>query len=207
MPSAVNDIILAQRACARIGHTPIEDFSEETIGGESCQLIYDGTLEMCLDAYPWTWAQSAVQLTKTAEVSKLGHLYVYQMPGDRIGGPQRLLDDITDEKSTVTLFALEVDRIHASVDPLYGVFKIKPDPSIWPGAFREVFVTALASRFAVAIAADKGLADSLWVEAFGNMSEQMRGGLMGAAIRADSRASPVRSLPHDQNPFLASWMR
>lgn len=206
MPVLIDALSIVNSACAQIGAEPLTSLDEETIGGQAADLLYLEVIDMCLDVAPWSFAEYAVELSKldplAAGASKFGHSAIFQMPADRLGPPTLLMWDVSVPDAVVTKFALEADRVHASVDRLWGVFKFRAHPANWPGTFKAAATTALAARLAVALSHDIKLAQAKTDEAFGSPSQFPRGGLMGTALQVDGRAKPARALPAQTNPLL-----
>jgi len=203
----LTELDIVNAACAQIGADPLQDLSEETVGGQAGSLIYQSFADLALDLAPWTFASQTRQLNLLTDVvSMMGHAYVFQLPAERIGAPARLIDDISDPDSAVTSYAYEGERVHASCSPLYAVIKIRQIPSLWPGTFKMAVITGLAGYLALSLSHDKKLAADKQEEAFGPPSMGLRGGLMGVALQVDGRAQGARKLPAASNPLLAGHL-
>lgn len=203
-------LVIANRACAMFGNDPLQSLDEETLGGQRVGLILESLLAFCLDLIPWTFLRDTVELARsttptTPGWTSYGNGYKYQFTipnGFRIR-PNRMLRS-RDPDDVLLRFEFEGDKLYCDEQQVFAQLLINQHPERWSGAFTHAFTKALAGELALALADDKQVAASLKDEAFGSPSMNFRGGLMGAAIQADSRSAPVRKLPA-ANPLLDAW--
>ena len=202
-------LVIANRACAFFGNDPLQSLDEETPSGQKVDLIFDSLLSFCFDLHPWTFMRQSVQLARSTTVAGFtvypnGYSSEFTVPqGYRIN-PARLTRT-ADSEDVLLDFEREGDKVYSNDATCFGQLLINQHPERWSGAFAHAFTKALAGDLAMALADDKSVHDTQMGEAFGPPSMNFRGGLMGAAIQADSRNSPVRHLPN-ANPFLDAWL-
>lgn len=201
----ITPLVIANRACAMFGQEPLQSLDEETLGGQRVALIYDSLVDFCLDLTPWTFQRETVALNRLANVTPpTGHSYAFVVPKGYTILPARLLFAQDPTAVIATGFEYEGDRLYCDHTQVWAQLQVRQHPERWSGAFRHAVTKALAAELALAMADDKQVSAALRDEAFGPPSLNFRGGLMGAAISANGRSSPSRSLP-TSNPLLDAW--
>lgn len=200
------DLDIANAACAQIGETPLQAMDEETDAGQAASLLYLEVVEFNIGLYNFSFSKQLYQLSQVANAtSRAGFDYVFDMPAERLGDPLYVTDDATDPDRRFSKYAIINSQIHASKTPLYAMCRFRPNPDRWTPTFRGATITALAARFAMSLGHDRATADAKHVEAYGTPSEQFRGGMLGAAIRADAYSVPPRNQQRDSNPLTRAW--
>lgn len=201
----IDKLEIVNRAMLRIGADPLQDLADETLGGQGADLVYDSVVEFALGVYVFSFARKMVELSELASATPLtGFTRIYQLPADRLGPPLRITDDVTDPDRRFTRYVLQGSTVHADEKPLYAEIKFLPEPAEWSGTFRDFVVLAVAAEYALSIGHDKSLRRDMRVNAYGNPSENYRGGALGAAIREDAFATPPRLAGWDNNPLTRS---
>ncbi|MDD7908677.1 hypothetical protein PUV47_02000 [Pseudovibrio exalbescens] len=204
--SVLTDLVVVNRACARVGLEPFQSLNEDLPGGESAQYVYDGVVEFLLGLHPWSFARETRQLSRLHGVTPYtGYNHVFQLPPDRLGPPERVTQSARLVDDVFTDYALQGDYLHADPSELYALVSVRPEPQRWPTAFLEAATLAVAAELIMAIAANSGKRNDLRRDVYGSPSEQMRGGVIGVAIRADSIATPPKKLRYAGNPLTAHY--
>jgi hypothetical protein len=206
MAGLLTDLDIVNAACAAIGEAPLQSLDEEIDAGQSAALLYNAVLEFNLDIYKFSFAKQIRQLSKNALGQALaGYTTVFDMPAERIGNPLYVTDDPTDNARRFSEYAIVGAQIHASVSPLYAMILFRAPVYNWSGAFKMMTITALAANFAIPMCHDRALAEEKKQAAYGTPSDDFRGGMMRAAINADSFTNPGRTQDRDNNPLTNSW--
>jgi hypothetical protein len=197
-------VVIANRAMAMIGADPLQSLDDETIGGQAARLLYDSLIGMCLGLTPWTFLRST-QLLNRLDVPPPanGFTYVHQLPP---GAELLRLTRSRDYADVLTRFEIEGETITSDELVVYAQqqLDVTEQPHLWSAPFCHAFTTGLAADLALSHAHDKNLKAQLAAAAFGSDSQNLRGGLMGAAIQANSRNSPVKVLSGG-GPLLDAW--
>lgn len=204
----VTRLLIANRACALFGNDALQSLDDETPGGQKVELIFDSLLGFCFDLHPWTFMRETVQLAKLTPppihtVYANGYRSQFVVPRGFVIHPSRLMRS-KDPDDVLLRFEREGDKVYSDDDTCFAQLLINQHPERWSGSFTHAFTVALAGELALAMADDKQVSMAKKDEAFGPPSMNYRGGLMGAAIQADARNSPVRTLPQS-NPLLDAW--
>lgn len=196
--SLVNDALVV-----KLGEDAIANMDDDKLGGLPVRLTYERAVKDALACYPWTFAREWQALGREAQAPGNGWLYVFQLPGQRLGPPIKISDS-ADLRRAFTGYQLGGTKVFSNADQLYAYFVVRPDPSAWPLAFQNAFVTYLASEFAESVTGDKERRQILRREACGTDPGTMLGGLFLEATRIDAQANPTQSLPLDNNPIVGA---
>lgn len=202
----VTDIV--NTACAKIGEEPPQSLTDDLGGGQSASLLYEAVVDFNLGLQPsgFHFAREVRQLSRlTGITAYTGYNYVFDVPGPRDGPPVFLTDDPSDPGRRYDRYILTAGRVHASDDPLYAMVKFRPDPHHWTGTFRMATISALAAEMAMAIASDRNTMQIWHQVAYGNASDNFRGGQIRAALTEDGFANPPRRISVADNPLERSW--
>lgn len=204
----IDALTIVNRACALIGDAPLQAFGTDVAGGDPAQLIFEAQLEFCLGLYPWTFARETKALTSTDQYQpSAGYRYAFQIPGNPPQEVLRLMAS-ADPDDVITEYELEANgALSCDASAVWAQLKRNTgdiSPATFSATFTAALTSAVASDLAMARAHDKSLKAQFRQEAFGSPSENFRGGLMGAAIRADSAGAPVRRL-RTGGPLLDAW--
>lgn len=202
----LQDLDIVNAACAMIGEEPLQSLDDETDAGQATSLIYQTILEFNLGLYLFSFSKQVRQLSKNDAGQPLaGYTIVYDMPAERIGDPIYVTDDPTNPYRRFTRYAIVNTQIHADQDPLYAMIRFRPSPHTWTATFKAATIKSVASQLAIPMTHDRALAESLSREAYGTPQEAFLGGMMRAAIRADSFSTPPRSQNRSNNPLENAW--
>lgn len=205
--SLLTDLDIVNAACAMIGEEPLQSLEEEIDAGQAASLVYQTTVEFNLGIYLFSFSKQIRQLSRNDVGNPLaGFDYVYDLPAERIGDPIYLTDDPTNADRRFTRYAIVGVQIHTSADPIYAMIRYRAAPHNWSPTFKAATIKAVAAEFAVPMTHDRALADQLRTAAYGTPSEQFRGGMIGAAIRADAYSTPPRA-QSQKNPLADAWRR
>lgn len=201
MLTTPTDIINA--ACSLIGEDPIQDFSDETQGGQAANAIYDMTVDFNLSLTPFSFAERMVQCSQISDAAPFtGYKFRYDVPGDWLGPPLFVTDSATDPYRRYTAYLLSEQQIHCDADILFVMQRFRPEPHLWSASFRSATINAVAAQLALALASDTKMGDYYNSLAYGTPSENFRGGQMRIAIYEDARATPPRRIDVNQAPLL-----
>jgi hypothetical protein len=204
---AVSHLDIVNAACALLSVEPLQSLSAELPGGQAAQLLYDPVIDLCLGLAPWSFARRTRQLGLIAGVtSDLGYPCIHQLPADRVGLPERLIEDRERVGRTLQDFDYDEEgRVHSGSAQLWAQYTARVLPAMWHPVFTSAAIHAVAAALAEPMTSNSGLADTLRAAAFGTPSESFRGGLMRAALSADARNTPARALPAHSNPLFLAW--
>jgi len=178
---------IINRALARIGAGAITATDDDTDLARQCMAIFDDLADLAISLYPWTFARRMFSLQELA-VDALGWDKVFNFPAEALGDPLKLLADPKNPDNPLRRFYIQDRQIHADEAALHGVFRVRPDSTLWPVEFRVAFTMWLAAELCVPVCHDNNLAKELRSGAIGSGVEEYRGGLIGRAITANTSA-------------------
>ena len=203
----IDAMAVIKQACDIAGITAPENLTDELYAGAVAQDLYNHQARAALAVHPFSFAQDLVQLSRLSEAPLVGYRYCHQIPTeDLIIGVDRLTDLPKDPYHVFTDFVKYGLKIHSDALNLYAVIRKQVGPHLWNPNFVNAVATGLASVLVLAIASDDKLSAQLKRDAYGDTREEMRGGLMRAAINTDQFSKPNKRMRMGNNPLTAAWM-
>ena len=200
MPDARIQIV--NEALAMFGADDIAGWDDETTRNRSVVLTYNRIHKAAFGhSYKWRFATQTPALSLLAETPSNGWKYAFERPGDALSAPVRILTDPQRPQNPLREFAYEAGKIYTNVKPVWGAFIYDVDPDIWPGSFRNFFVTAIAAELVVPETNDTNLRAALQLEAWGRPEEYRAGGLCRVAINEDISSAPIIATPVTPDPL------
>lgn len=201
MSETVTDVVIINRALARIGSKPIMALDEDTSLARQAVAVYYDVRDALLGKYPWEFAKKTFKLDELAEIPSNGFdaehrwgngfRFAFAMPGNRLSNPRKILTRPgSGADYPLRKFLLEEGRVYADVRPLWATFTVAAAPAIWTPAFRLAAITLVAAHLAVPVTHDRQLANDLREEAEGSPDTAGLGGLVGKAIAAEVSGQP-----------------
>lgn len=202
MTETVTDLIICNRALARIGVPPLNSFDEESSKAAQVRAVYADRRDTLLGFWNWAFARRTRILDKVSAVLENGwnagtqwgngYRHAFKLPGDRIGAPRRISASHLNADLPLREFIIEEGRVYSNHETLFATCTVAVDPQYWPPSFRLAAIVGIATDLCVPLTHDATLAERLRVEFEGNPSDQGRGGLVGKAIAQDvSGGSPA----------------
>lgn len=179
-------------ALPELGLAPTFTIDDQTNLGAQVAIFWPRAIGHCFGLHDWTFCRQTVKLTRQLATPSTGYRYGFDLPGNRIGGPQKLLSDPRNQLP-LRDSRIEGQSLYADEASVWAVFKVAVDPSIWDSQWASAFATCLASMLAVPLLQDLDLAAEKWAAAFGSPSQGGAGGLFGRLIAQDRAAGPVGS--------------
>jgi len=152
---AVNDIEIAQKACAFVGISPITSFTQNTTEAIVLNGVYDEIVESELAGYPWRFAMAQRELDRLEATPTAEWTAGYQIPSDI------LLVRNVRENGEIIKYDRYDDNIYCdaattSTVVLDGIYKAAE--SDWPAYFRLAVEYRLASALASGVTMKADLA-------------------------------------------------
>lgn len=195
MPATVTREELVNAALSLLGSPAITSLDSDGDKERACvQAIKHTEGSAFASNYDWSFARRTRKLQRIDRTPENGFRFAHEMPGDSTGGPIAILLDSRVPTSTLRDYSFEDGLVTSDFEEIWCVYPAITDPAGWPGEFRTLFETLLASNLAIPIGHDPGLADYYKTMALGGTNEQRRGGLMGAALAADAHRKTLPTL-------------
>jgi hypothetical protein len=200
---ALSRIELIDTALVQIGSEPLQ--SESAAGAETHILTFESLTGYCLSVNPWHWNTVTRKLVRLADPPPRYWPYQFERPADMLGAPRAYYNSAAS-REPFTEVELNDGTIQTTAEQLWLKMDRRSPPDTWPAYFVTLIETGLQARFARSIREDNTLASTLEQLAFGNPSENRRGGLMGQALDIDAQAKPSPRIGMGRNPLIsARW--
>ncbi len=148
-----------------LGKKNISDLDEGSAEARACKQLYDHTLSLMLQSYPWRFAGKTASLAQVTN-DKVGEwAYAYSRPNDclklRWIRPEYKVSSATPlgrEAEIEFPYELEGDTIYCDLSPAFARYT-RPisDPSKFPPLFVEALAASLAVRLCMPLTKDSKL--------------------------------------------------
>ncbi len=189
-------------ALAELGLAPSFSIDDATALGRQVDIFWPRCIGHCFGLHDWFFCRRTSLLTRQDAVPVTGYAYGFDLPGDRVGPPQKLLTDPRSE-TPLRSYRIEGQTLFADEAAVYAVCKVRVDPKAWDWQWASAFATALSSMLAVPLTQDPDMAAEKWAAAFGVRSEGGTGGVFGRMIAQDRAAAPIGSNLLQNDPLTA----
>jgi hypothetical protein len=186
----ITKAVIVNWALAEIGRAPNFSIDDDTKLGGLVDIFWPRAVARCFGLTDWTFCRRTTRLTRQEAEPQTGYAYGYDLPGDRIGEPLKLLYDARDQRP-LRDFRIEGDTLFCDDEAAWAVCRVEVDPAYWPVQFRDAFAVALSALLAVPLMQDLELAAEKEVKAFGTRSEGGAGGMFGRILAQNRTAGPV----------------
>ena len=186
-------VTLANRALSRLGQAPTFSLDSADKRAAKIHMAWRDCLDRCFALHDWSWARRTTRLPRRAECPANGWAYGFDLPGDRIGDPLKVMHCPTGPHSPLRDFDIEGGVLYANVPDVWVRLRVEVDPAFWDPGFRSAFVVAFAAFLAVPLQQDADLEAQLFATAFGTSAQGQAGGLFGRLISQNRAGSPVGS--------------
>lgn len=189
-------------ALSELGMAPSFSIDEESPLGALVDIFWPRCIGHTFGLHDWTFCRRTSRLTRQTAEPETGYRYGFDLPGDKIGQPMKLLTDPRRE-IPIRNSRIEGQTLYVDEDTVYAVCKVRVDPKIWDWQWASAFATALSSYLAVPLLQDTDLALEKAAAAFGTRSEGGAGGIFGRLIAQDRASGPVGSNLLANDPLTA----
>lgn len=151
---------ICSRALVLAGANTITDFDGSSTEAIVAEQNYEPLVKACLSRRRWRFSAGQVELNLLGTAPSARWDYAFQLPGDLLS-----LHTVTREDLPVE-YAVYGDQVFTNEDAdLFADYSFRADEAKWRPFFRDAFENELASKFALAVARDRALADDLRKEA------------------------------------------
>lgn len=192
---------IINRALVRIGADPLDN---ETVDGAETHLaIYAGVSEDLLSRNEWSFATVTRRLTRLADAPAQHWRYQYQLPSEMLGSPRAVYDSDA-LRWPMTAYALSEQRLLTDAEAVWLKYIKTPDPTWWPGYFRELVTVAMMAELAFSVREDRVTRDALRGDVYGSANMLGQGGLLGEAKGLDAQSKPSPVIAEGSNPLIAA---
>lgn len=200
-------LVVANLALMKLGSGPLQTFSASTPAGAAVATLYPHVVRGIFGEYPWNFAKQTVLLAQLAApvlddgLLPSGWQNAFQLPGEMIGPPSRILANNRWPDNPETRFELQGTTVYTNQLALWAIGTMYVDESAWPDHFAAAVVDSLAAELCpVVTGANLQMIQRLELKAWGTPEQNRCGGSLGQAKLIDARNQPSRILAH--NPLI-----
>jgi hypothetical protein len=202
MTDVLSKAMIVNWALPELGLAPTFTIDDTTGLGAQVEIFWPRAIGHCFGLHDWTFCRRTTKLTRQEATPQTGYRYGFDLPGDRIGPPQKILSD-PRRQDPVRDFRIEEKTLFADEPDVWATCKVPVDPVDWDWQWAGAFATCLASMLAVPLLQDQDLAADKWGQAFGSPSQGGTGGVFGRMIAQDRAAAPLGANMLQNNPLTA----
>ncbi|MCT7662327.1 hypothetical protein [Shinella kummerowiae] len=178
-------------ALTDIGAGPMFSVDDDSDLASQIELQWQAVVDRTIGMHPWSFCRRTFRNTRQAGTPENGWRYCFELPGDRIGNPLKILDQAGQSPRPLKYFTIEEGKLFANCEETWSLCKVEPDPDYWPPEWRGAFIVALGAYLAVPVWQDTDMRNDMLVEAFGTPSREGTGGLFGRLMGQDRASEPV----------------
>lgn len=201
---ATLDLSIVNQAIGRAGGEPIDALNDDTPLSAFAMETWPTKKAWLLAAYRWVFAETFAPLEQLATAPPGCPLpFAFKRPAD-LSGAIHAIRDGSDVRTACQVQAIQTeDYLAADRAPLWAEYTGGADATRWPPWFTELAIVAFAADVAYRMLR-RTLGDEFQAKAFGTPEQNGQGGLMLAAMQADSRNAPQRSLEYASGGALVA---
>lgn len=185
-----SDLAIIKSALVRLGAKPIDSMEEESSTGIIIRTVYPDLKRSILTMYPWRFSMTKRQLGLVIAEPLNEYRYTFQLPSDRLAGPYGAFSSGRIGVPPLRRYEIFSDKLFADQPEIWIDYQYEPPSSRWPAYFVELVTLALAGEVANAVTDISAKAELYHLKAWGQPSEQMRGGQFRIATSRDSQQQP-----------------
>lgn len=189
-------------ALTDIGAGPMFSVDDESDLAAQIDLQWRAVVDRIIGMHPWSFCRRTSKNERHAATPENGWQYGFDLPGDRIGNPLKILDQAGHSPRPLKHFTIEGNQLFANAPETWSLCKVVPDPDYWPPEWRGAFVVALGAYLAVPVWQDAEMRNGLLAEAFGTPSREGTGGLFGRLMGQDRASEPGPDMGAEENPLM-----
>lgn len=188
-------------ALTDIGAGPMFSVDDDSDLAGQIENVWQPVVDRTFGMHDWTFSRKTYRNARHAEKPENGWSYGFDLPGNRIGNPLKIMDQAGQSPRPLRNFTIEEGKLYCEAPETWSLVKVAVDPDTWPPEWRGAFVVALGAYLCVPVWQDRDLKADMLVEAFGTPSREGTGGLFGRLMAQDKASNPIGSPQADDNPL------
>lgn len=198
---AIDKATIINWALTDIGAGPMFSVDDDSDLAETIEAVWQPVVDRTFGMHDWSFCRKTYRNARHNATPENGWRYGFDLPGNRVGNPLKILDQAGQSPRPLKHFAIEEGKLFANAPETWSLCKVVVDPDYWPPEWRGAFVVALGAYLAVPVWQDRDLRDAMLTEAFGTPSREGTGGLFGRLMAQDRASSPLTD-GTDQGPLI-----
>lgn len=190
----------------RLGMPGNYSIDGETELGGSVDVVWPLAVAQCFSLHDWNFCRRTSKLARHSAAPDNGWRYGFDLKGDRIGDPLKLLKQAGENEALLRNFTIEGGSVYANEPDVWSRDKVAVDPKYWDSGFLVGFVIVFGAYLAVPVLQDTKMRDDGLTEAFGTPSQGGGGGYFGRLLAQNRASEPVGSPLLRNDPLTdARW--
>ena len=185
---------ICSEALIMLGAAPLSSFATGTDEAQIADRLYDDVRDTLLMQYAYSWSVKKVKLGRLASTPINEWKYTYALPGDILGNPKAVFNTSAVGSLPQRDFEIYDLGLYTNYEDVWIDYQYRPEPAIFPPYFVRLLKMALAAEFAEPITDQITKADYYHKKAYGEVTENMRGGLVRVAINIDGADRPAQQI-------------
>lgn len=194
---AFSKVELASQALILLRANPISSFDEGSNEADIVKTLYPAFIDDVFSRYPWRFALKKRQFNRSSTAPDAGYKYAYIIPPEAVW-VFAVYNTSKVGARPVQDYDVVGNEIHSNQEEVWGEYTVYKAESNWPSHFKAFAKKALKALLAMPVTDDTELAAQAQVEAYGNPSENEKGGAFGIAAGLDARQNPPEEMPMDE---------
>lgn len=200
---SISKIDIVNRALVGIGAGVRFSIDDDSDLSAQLNVSWDQLIDFAFGMHDWTFCRKTFKLNRHADAPESGWSYAFDLPGNKIGDPLKIMAQAGHSSEPLRNYDLEGTEVHCNEQDVWARCRVLVDPDVWDPAFRAAFVRALEGEFCIPVFSDDKLRDQKLTEAFGTPSREMTGGMFGRLIAQNRAAAPVGAPLLNADPLTA----
>ncbi|MEK1929090.1 MAG: hypothetical protein AAAC47_04780, partial [Pararhizobium sp.] len=154
----------------------------ETDLGGTVDVVWPLAVAQCFSLHDWNFCRRTTKLTRHATAPDNGWQYGFDLPGNKVGDPLKVLRQAGNNEDPLRDFTIEGFSLFANEPEVWARCKVNVDPQYWDDGFMVGFVIVLGAYLAVPVLQNEKMRDDSLAEAFGTPSQGGGGGYFGRLL-------------------------
>jgi len=188
---SIDKLAIVNQALVAIGAGVVFSIDDDSDLSAQIHAVWDHLIDFTFGMHDWTFCRKTFKLNRHADAPESGWRYAFDLPGNKIGDPLKIMSRAGQSPEPLRNYDLEGQEVHCEEEDVWARCRVLVDPDVWDPAFRAAFVRALEGDLCIPVFQDGAMRDSKLVEAFGTPSKEMTGGMFGRLIAQNRAAAPV----------------
>jgi hypothetical protein len=196
-----SDLDIINAALSLLGETQIAALTDGSDASRHAAALYEPCILSLFSGYEWGFAKERIALEIDGGKTPVNQWrYAFLMPTPKtemVGRPLAIFNTTAINARKMTRYEIESRWVMTNESTIVIQYVKRQPVELWPGYFERLAIEAVAAILAMPVTEIAAKQTLHQQNAFGSPSENMRGGLFGAAMTADTQASGEEGLFDD----------
>jgi hypothetical protein len=194
MAAGDSKLSICSDALIMLGAAPLSSFADGTDEAQVADRLYGNIRDTLLMMYPYSWSVKKTKLARLSSAPINEWKYAYQMPGDILGTPKAVFNSSSTGAAPLRGFEIYGTSVFTNYEQVWIDYQYQVTEASMPPPFVRLLKHALAAEFAEPVTDQIDKANYFHSLAYGNPSENMRGGLCRVVMVIDGTDRPAQAI-------------